>query len=92
MESRQAAIEIEKTFRSANKSILDVAAGLDVGGRVPFLCECSDTRCRELIRMPWEEFAALHRHGDLYVVVPGHELLEVEQLVAESKRYNVVEK
>jgi len=92
MESRQAAIEIEKTFRSANKSILDVAAELDVGGRVPFLCECSDTRCRELIRMPWEEFAALHRHGDLYVVVPGHELLEVEQLVAESKTYNVVEK
>ena len=92
MGARQAAIEIEKTFRSANKSIVDVAAELDVGGRVPFLCECSDTSCRDVIRMPWAEFAALHRHGELYVVVPGHELLEVEQLVAESKTYNVVEK
>jgi hypothetical protein len=92
MESRQAAIEIEQTFRSANQSILDVAAELEVGGMVPFLCECCDTGCRELIRMPWAEFAALHRHGRLYVVAPGHELLEVEQLVAESKTYNVVEK
>ena len=86
------ALETEQTFRGANMSIMDVAAELDVGGRVPFLCECSDTRCRELIRMPWAEFEALHRHGKLYVVVPGHELLEVEQLVVESATYNVVEK
>lgn len=69
-----------------------VAHSLNVDAAVPFLCECSDTHCRELIRIPWTEFDALHELDNRFVVVPGHELLEVEQLVAESDRYNVVQK
>ena len=85
------AAEIEQTFRDANRTIVEVATELDAGGRVPFICECSDPTCRAIIRMPWVEFDALHRHGNLFVVAPGHELLEVERLIAETAHYNVVE-
>ena len=86
------ALAVEEAFRDANRRIMAVADSLSVDADVPFLCECSDTNCRELIRMPWTEFDALHEVDNLFVVVPGHELLEVEQLVAESDRYNVVKK
>jgi hypothetical protein len=84
--------EIERTFRDANREIVDVATELSAGGRVPFLCECSDPSCHAIIRMPWTEFEALHRHGNLFVVAPGHELPEVERLVATTAYCNVVEK
>jgi hypothetical protein len=87
-----AAFEIEQSFRDANRTIMEVAAELELSREVPFLCECCDTGCRDLIRMPWAEFEALHEHGNLFVVKPGHEHLEVEQLVVETAAYNVVEK
>jgi hypothetical protein len=82
----------EDTFRSANREIVKVAQDLGAGAAVPFLCECSDRACREIVRLPWREYAAIHEHPHRYVVTPGHELLEVEQLVSESSAYNVVEK
>lgn len=84
--------EVEQTFRDANRTIADVAVELGAGSRVPFLCECSDPSCHAIIRMPWAEFDAVHRDGNLFVVAPGHELLEAEELVAETQHYNIVEK
>lgn len=73
-------------------SLVVVGWCLAVNAKVPFICECCDTACRDVIRVPWVEFAALHRDGNLFVVVPGHEHLEVEHLVGETRDYNVVEK
>jgi hypothetical protein len=84
--------ETEDTFRSANWDIVEVARDIAVGGLVPFLCECSDPSCRTVLRIRWPEYADIHEHPYRYVVAPGHELLEVEQLVAERGGYSVVEK
>jgi len=84
--------EVEQTFRDANRRIADVARELGAGSRVPFLCECSDPACQAILRMPWHQFDALHRDGNLFVVAPGHEFLEVEALVAVTEDYNIVEK
>jgi hypothetical protein len=92
MPSPREARETEQVFRSANRSIGDVASALAIDGAVPFLCECSDPACRALIRMPWSEFEALHAHPDRFAVLPGHELRAVEQVVSEAHGYFVVDK
>lgn len=38
---------------------------------VPFICECSDDGCSELIRMPLGEFVSARTLGR-YLVFPGH--------------------
>jgi hypothetical protein len=89
--ARSEAQRTEEAFRDANTKIMDVARELELGGPVPILCECCDPSCHQVIRMPWSEFRSLHERN-LFVVVPGHEHLEVEQLVAETPAYNLVEK
>jgi hypothetical protein len=92
MRRAEEARETENAFRAANSDIAAVARDLNANSLVPFLCECSEPVCRAVVRMPWREYAAIHDHPHRYVVAPGHELLEVEQLVSESPSYNVVEK
>lgn len=38
---------------------------------VPFICECSDETCSELLRLPLSDFTAARELGR-YVVYPGH--------------------
>jgi len=45
----------------------------DRDARVPFLCECSDDRCGELLRLTLEEYAVA-RDGADHLVAPGHQV------------------
>ena len=40
---------------------------------VPFLCECSDRRCEELLRMTLVAYREARAGGD-YLVAPGHQV------------------
>jgi hypothetical protein len=40
---------------------------------VPFICECSEHRCEELIRLTLGEFQAARVESD-YLVAPGHQV------------------
>ncbi|MGZ4291479.1 MAG: hypothetical protein ACXVQQ_02675 [Gaiellaceae bacterium] len=40
---------------------------------VPFLCECSDERCTEILRMPLGLYRRARDGGD-YLVAPGHQV------------------
>ena len=40
---------------------------------VPFLCECSDNRCEELLRVRLDTYAAARSEGD-YLAAPGHQI------------------
>ncbi len=40
---------------------------------VPFICECSDPRCDELLRLRLGEYEAARKGGD-YLVSPGHQI------------------
>ena len=40
---------------------------------VPFICECSDPRCEELIRVTLPEYAAAREAAD-HLVAPGHQV------------------
>jgi hypothetical protein len=58
-------------FRNANEGISEAAEGFD--GPVPFICECADPTCCEIVRMPLQEYAAIREDATLFLNVPGHE-------------------
>jgi len=63
----------EATFRDANERIrateLDVAPPLE---RVPYLCECDDVDCRELIPLTAPEYERIREDGATFGVLRGH--------------------
>jgi hypothetical protein len=57
-----------------------------------FLCECGHEKCSESVRMSVREYEELRRDEAHFVVFPGHEDPEVEDVVAQHARYRVVRK
>ena len=83
-------------FRDANNEI-SVAAGehgLDDGRPVPFICECSEPRCTQIIRLTLAEYRCVRSNPRWFAHAPGHEEVipgAVEQ-VDRNDRYVLVEK
>lgn len=48
-------------FRRANDCIRDAAVTHGMRDRVPFVCECTDVTCTEIVRLTLDEYAALSR-------------------------------
>lgn len=82
-------------FRHANEGIREaVEADETVEGRVPFICECADPTCRELVHLSMEEYGAIREDPRLFLNVPGHQASAQGwgQVVERYERYVVVEK
>jgi hypothetical protein len=82
----------EEIFRGVNAKIEEGAIHHHVESRLPFHCECGRSRCVETIEMTPREWDEIASHRYRFVVRPGHELPEVERIVASGDRYIVVEK
>jgi len=81
-------------FRDANERIERAAvkfADLDV---VPFICECAEPTCRDVVRLPLAEYERVREHSTWFVVVPGHEASagSSAEVVESNDDYHVVEK
>ena len=57
-----------------------------------FVCECADRGCLQWIEIDTEEYAAVRRHPRRFIVVPTHEIPDVETIVDRKPGYFVVEK
>jgi hypothetical protein len=83
-------------FRAANDQI--EAAAVDHGfgrnGAVPFLCECSDPHCTQIIRLSLAEYDHVRSNARWFVHAEGHEseIPGVVRLVERREGYLVVEK
>ena len=62
-------------FRQANEGIVEVAvqAVSGIEDQVPFICECADPRCRDIVLMTVAEYRAIRDDPTLFLNVPGHE-------------------
>ena len=70
-EERKAADEA--TFREANERIREAERELHPPlDRVPYLCECEDTCCREPIRLERLVYERVRSDPTWFVIVPGH--------------------
>ena len=79
-------------FRQANERIEAVAAHahLDL---VPFICECAEESCTEIVPLSLREYERIRADGRRFLNVPGHETREGwAEVVERGERHVVVEK
>ncbi len=81
----------DAVFRAANEGIRDAALRYDVRERVPFVCECAEERCTEILRVSLDEYERVRAHPTRFLHAPGHEEPHT-RVVAEEDGYVVVEK
>jgi hypothetical protein len=79
-------------FRRANEGIRRAAEQHRFTAPVPFICECPEPTCRELVPVPLEEYEEVRRHPRRFLTVPEHSAREGGEVVATSDGYVVVEK
>jgi hypothetical protein len=82
----------EALFRQTNEAI---ERGLWPGEErkiVRFRCECAQLDCQNAVELTLEEYEAVRANPVRFVVLPGHELPEVERVVERQPGYLVVEK
>jgi len=83
-------------FRGANEEIGAAAAkhGLDDGRQAPFICECSDPRCTQIIRLTLGEYGHVRSDPRWFAHAPGHETTVPGLIEAldRNDRYVLVEK
>jgi hypothetical protein len=80
----------EAIFREVNERVADVT---DSEARATnFLCECGNLDCVEEITLTDAEFVKLRSNPATFAVVPGHALEDVETIIEETDRFQVVEK
>jgi hypothetical protein len=82
----------EAAFRHANEQIRAAATSIGVEP-VPFLCECADERCTEIVKLPLAEYEAVRADPRHFLTVPGHETRhDHSRLIEHRETYVVVEK
>jgi len=83
-------------FRYSNERLRRTAAHVrfEPSDRVPFLCECADRDCFEIVMLSLDEYDRLRRHPSRLLFVAGHEddesaherIVEAENGYAMSRR------
>ena len=83
----------DAVFRSANESIAETAAENDVGGQIPFICECAEPTCREVVRLTIDEYRDVRADPRYFVNAVSHEVAVRgwDEVIAVKAGYVVVE-
>lgn len=90
LEQRQVrAAKNQSLFREVNERIEELRPG---DALIEFACECSNTECAASLPLSNEEYESVRLFPTHFIIMPGHELGEVERVVEHNKRYAVVEK
>ncbi len=83
----------EALFRDVNERVAEVAAAQGVDRHeFDFLCECSNVDCTLRITMNLATYEAIRSDPHVFAVAPGHELPEIERVVARREGFSVVRK
>jgi hypothetical protein len=82
--------------RTENEAIQASADKLALLGPIPFVCECPDRDCAEIVRLGFDEYEAIRQYPRRFFNVSGHETGSVEagaeRILAVAGGLTVVEK
>jgi hypothetical protein len=97
MSDRQEEIgEAQVVFRNANESIQASADHAAIFGSIPFICECPNRNCTEIVQLSFDQYDAIRQHPTRFFNLTGHERSSVEagaeRIVAVADELTVVEK
>jgi hypothetical protein len=86
----------QSRFRSANERLRRAAAShrFRQTDRVPFICECADENCREIVMLTIDDYENIRSRPAWFLLVAGHEDEETthERIIDAEQGYAVVEK
>lgn len=82
----------EAVFREVNEGIERGQWPGDEEKPVGFRCECARLGCNLLVEMTLPEYEQVRADPRHFLMIPGHELPEVESVVRREQSYVVVEK
>ena len=83
----------ELLFRELNETIQTIAHGQGEDAHVyDFVCECSNIDCTLSLPLTLEVYEDTRGAPDLFLVAPGHDLPEIEDVIRESEGFQVVRK
>lgn len=84
------------TFREANERIERAAGTIGLDGVIPFICECADAGCTQIVPIALDAYTDIRRSPRRFLNAPGHEALAVGSgaavVVAHEDGYVVVDK
>ena len=81
----------ETVFRALNENIVDIASGLGDDAPYDFICECSTSGCFERLSLTLAQYERVRQDGTHFLLSPGHEDIEIEQVIATRDEFVVVE-
>lgn len=82
----------ESSFRLINEDIRRGRDADDEATRIGFVCECGQLECSRLIELTTPEYERVRSDSCQFVVVKGHEIPWVENVVDANDRYAVIRK
>jgi hypothetical protein len=92
MDERERRIGLnEALFRQVNEAVSDISEDFDAGD-FEIVCECGDLGCDEKIPVTNEAYSAIRSDPHQFALVPGHEIPDVEEVIADEGNYYIVKK
>jgi hypothetical protein len=83
----------EALFREVNERVRSITEGFgEPLEQVQFVCECGDAGCMERVLLALRDYERVRSNGGLFVIVPGHEVPDVESVVEKHEGWAVVRK
>ena len=84
----------EASWRELNAQLESGLQNLprDPDERAAFACECARPDCSQIVKLPLDDYRRTHRDDRHFVVLPGHDMPDVERVIEEHDTYAVVEK
>jgi hypothetical protein len=86
---KQRVTNAEINGRRVNEAI---ERGEGNSGPLVFVCECGHIGCSSTLELEIAEYEEVRTNFDRFLVIPGHEILEVDQVVERHSGYLVVVK
>jgi hypothetical protein len=81
----------ESAFRELNESLEANVHRSRANGRLAgFVCECGDGDCEAIVQLDLSAYEAIRRDSQLFFVVPGHEIPDVEDVVDDGDGHYLV--
>jgi hypothetical protein len=78
--------EVNEKLRAVNEVFATITDTFEI------MCECGHATCDERFSIAPDAYEELRRDPVLFAIVPGHEIPDVEEVVAETEAYAVVRK
>ena len=94
IETQERVARNDALFREANEGIEDAATKYEVLDQIPFICECADGDCRELLILSIEEYEEIRQNPRHFLNAPGHvrSAKGAAEVVTDHGRYTIVAK